>query len=368
MQPISLVENPTPETAMGETPVAPRALTPLIGDAKWTRGMHSELGELGAHAGPATIVGLAGSGKTLLAEHIHAHGTHAHAPCTLIDLARVPHEVVESELFGYVRGGFLTRRSLVPGRIASIGHGTCIVAGLDTLPAPVQARCVSWLTEGCAKALGAEETIPLPARIIFEFKWPELPKARETSLIPPLYEIAARRVILVPSLETRREDILPIAHYYGERYAREWGLHTPTFAHETEKFLKRARWTENVRSLIQSVAQALHHVNGGALTPKDFPLGLARQASVAAELGIESISLEEIIEKKLQQFFERLGEYDVHDLYDTILAKVEKPLIKLVLERTVGNQVRAARVLGINRNTLRSRIAALSLTLPREKT
>ncbi|MBI4238917.1 MAG: sigma-54-dependent Fis family transcriptional regulator [Deltaproteobacteria bacterium] len=342
-------------------------LVPFVGIGRWAKETWGTVQAAARSGDRLTLVGEAGTGKTLLARHLHWQSPTADAPYQIIQLERIPHEVVESELFGYVRGGFLSRRTVVPGRVAACGTGTCIVTGLDRLPSALQERCLSWLCEGAMIPMGSEERIPAPARIVFELRAREFPRARESALIGPLYDLVARHVVTMEPIARRRDDIVPLVEYYLERYGTEWGLGYRRLSSEAARFLRRAGWRENVRGIMLAAAHAVSTTEARELTPKDFPPQLARHPELATELGLESTSLEELIERKLTQFFERLGEYDVHELHSAITAKVERPLIKLVLAKTRGNQVQAARILGINRNTLRTRMRQLGLTAKRER-
>lgn len=342
-------------------------LVPFVGVGRWAKETWGKVQAAAQSGERVTFVGEAGTGKTLLARHLHWQSASAAAPHHVIQLERIPHEVVESELFGYVRGGFLSRRAVVPGRVAACGTGTCIVTGLDRLPAALQERCLSWLCEGAMTPMGSEERIPAPARIVFEIRAREFPRARESALIPPLYDLVAQHVVSLEPIARRRDDIVPVAEYYLERYGLDWGLGLRRLSSEAARFLRRAGWRDNVRGIMLAVAHAVSTTEANELTPKDFPPQLARHPELAMELGLESTSLEELIERKLTQFFERLGEYDVHELHSAIIGKVERPLIKLVLAKTRGNQVQAARILGINRNTLRTRMQQLGITAKRER-
>lgn len=348
-------------------PVAPVAvhtaaagMTPFIGDSKWAQALRRELQARAADNAPVAFVGDVGTGKTLLARQLHALSSQPEQPCIEINLYGLPHEVVESELFGYVRGGFL-RREVVPGQVAAAGAGTCIVSGVERLPVAVQELCLRWITEHRMTPMGSDEPLPAPARVVLELRGREMPRARETALIHPLYELVAAQVVSVLPLQERREDIVPIAEHYLRQYAAEWGLPGPRLLPETQRLLKRAVWRDHVRGVMLSVVRALLDAGTARLEPKHFPPALTGRADAAAKLGLEATALEDIVGQKLTHFFQRLGSYEVRDLYATVMNKLERPLFRLVMEQTHGNQVKAARILGINRNTLRTRLHKLDL-------
>lgn len=353
---------PLPETRQAVRPV----VVPLIGDSAWVQSARVWI------AGHATarvigMVGEVGTGKTLLARHWHLQRGGADAPCEVIDLRGFPAEVIESELFGYLPSGLFARRDPVPGRVARLGSGTGIIQGLETLPAAIQERCLPWLLEGELRPVGSAERIRSPARIVVEVRGRGFAATKRSGVfIRPLGDLLETSTCEVEPLSKRRDDLFPIAEYYLHCYAEEWGWPRACLGSEVTRVLKRATWQENVRSLVVAVASALHEARGEEILVQHLPPGLLGRPTTVATTGIEAIALEDLVMGKLARFFTRLGRYDVQDLYATVLEKVERPLLKLMLTHVDGNQVRAARMLGINRNTLRTRLKHLGIKITRK--
>ncbi|MBI4366763.1 MAG: sigma-54-dependent Fis family transcriptional regulator [Deltaproteobacteria bacterium] len=337
------------------------ALAPFIGASPWHRDITARLPLLAHDARPLTLVGPPGAGKTLVARHIHWRSAAAAAPCAVVDLRRLPVEAVESELFGYAKSQLFGRQGWTPGLLAGIGEGTCILQGLERLPAQIQERLLPWLTEQSACPVGTTTPEHFPARVCIELRADGFPKAKETAVLSPIYTLMRQSVLEVAPLEARREDILPIAEQYLHAYAPAWGLPARRFSPEATRLLKRAGWPEHVRSLIAAVATAITRRHAATVEAHDFPPAIAGHVGEVTGLGLEGISLEDLVEQKITIFFDRLGHYEVHDVYDAIMEKVERPLMKLALRRTGGNQLKAARILGINRNTLRAKLRAFGM-------
>ncbi len=348
---------PLPE----QSPSLVHPLIPLIGDSRELASIRAWFHADAARARVVGIIGEAGTGKTLVARHWHHHTGHADAPCEVIDLRGLPAEVIETELFGYLSAGFFSRREVAPGRIVPLGSGTAIIQGFETLPATIQERCLPWLIEGQIRPVGIHEPVQTTARVVIEVRGRTFSPKRNTHLIRPICELLEPVACEIESLHKRREDVLPIAEYYLHRYADEWGFPRAHFAHDVVKLLKRAPWPENVRSVIVAVASAIHEARGEEIFAKHLPPSVLGRPTDVMASGIDAISLEDIVMDKLERFFSRLGKYDVQDMYDTVMEKVERPLFKLVLSQVEGNQVRAARMLGINRNTLRARLKKLGI-------
>jgi two-component system, NtrC family, nitrogen regulation response regulator GlnG len=321
------------------------------------------MAELAAGEASLGLVGEAGTGKTHLARQCHLLSHRRTAPFERIDLRRMPGELVESELFGFVRSTILSRHGpeLVPGALQRAARGTCLIEGIDTIPLATQETLLCAMTEGEVVPVGSHDRVPHHARVIIEVRGRELSHRRGTVVIAPLRELLCRALLSVESLSRRRDDMLPLAEHFLTTYAAQWGMPCPELHHNTLRRMKRAHWPDNIRSLAAAMATALMTSQGKTIVVHHLPPQLFGRPEEAAEAGIAASALDEVVLEKLQQFFTRLGEHEVRDLYSTVMAKVERPLIALVLESTQWNQVKAARMLGINRNTLRARIAKLGL-------
>lgn len=326
-----------PPCAVDTAPPAQPAGSPVtrwIGQSSPVRQTLSVAYKLAACGGVLAIVGEPGAGKTLLAQHLHAFSPRAAG------------ELVSAEL----RGTVAPAEALLAASRGS--DRTILLGGVGALPITEQARLLSWLPN---------DTEAGGTLVIMELRMHDQTRWIRSAWHPVLAERVQRRVIAVPSLAERRDDIALLADYYLAHYAAQWGRVRPTLSESARRLLTKAQYRDNVRTLAQAVAQALLAHEVSVLEPAHFPPALAGRAEAAAELGIEGIALEEVVAQKLEQFFGRLGKYEVRDLYDTVLGKVERPLFRLVMEQTAGNQLRAARILGLNRNTLRTRLRKLGI-------
>lgn len=339
----------------------PPSPAPWIGGSRWHREFDQRLGLAARAPGPVTVVGETGVGKTLAGRHLHWRSAKAAGPCLVVDLRQIPVEAVESELFGYARTGLFNRAGYEAGLVERAGEGTCVVQGMETLPAEVQERLLPWLAEGQVRPMGVATIRPSAARIIVELRIPTFPTARTNPFITPLYDLLRQTVLEIPPLAARREDIVPIAEHYLHTYAEAWGHAPRRWSNDAKRLLRRAPWRENVRGVVAAVGSAVLNSHVELVEAHHLPTWLHGRAANLTTRGLDGVALEEIVERKLVQFFDRLGRYEVQDIYRTVMQKIERPLLKLVLARTNGNRVRAARVLGINRNTLRTRCKALGL-------
>jgi two-component system nitrogen regulation response regulator GlnG len=169
--------------------------------------------------------------------------------------------------------------------------------------------------------------------------------------------------IQLPPLRERRGDIALLIGYFIDKINREMGIQISGVSPDAQKLLEDHSWPGNVRELENTLIRAAVLSPGPILFPKDFTL---QNRPAAATLEVDQLSLEEIIRHKLVDYFRRMEGVDVDNLYSLVIERVERPLIELTLKKTRGNQIRAAQILGINRNTLRKKITDLRIELKKE--
>lgn len=302
--------------------------TPLVGESAWALAARAQIPLLAQSSGLLAVVGEPGTGKTLLARLLHAHSPRATEPCMLVDLRGMSHEKIPEVLFDDMR------------------RGTCILQGVETLPAVLQERCLQ---------------VRYRAQVILEVRGREGALHRGMTIIPAILDLVGHRILHTAPMSQRREDVLPIAEHYLRRYAQEWGRPIPVLDKDSVRLLRRAHFADHVRGVIAAVAHALHEAGTQPLAAQHFPPAMQGRNEIVTEAGVDALALEELVEQKLARFFTRLGTYDVRDVYETVISRVERPLFRLVLAQAQGNQVRAARTLGINRNTLRTRLRKFGL-------
>jgi DNA-binding NtrC family response regulator len=206
--------------------------------------------------------------------------------------------------------------------------------------------------------LGIDDIMPVHCRVVLIFESPDFPRSSEKVLEPQLWEALKDHVASMPSLQARRDDILPLVEFYLERYAREWNQPRRELTASAERMLKRYRWPGNVKELGWALASAM---TSTAQTELDLPHFPPQIATTGEAPSMDNVALEDFVEQKLAQFLERVGNYDVSNLYEAIETQMERPLYKLMMQHTGGNQIKAARILGINRNTLRTKLKKYGL-------
>jgi two-component system, NtrC family, nitrogen regulation response regulator GlnG len=169
--------------------------------------------------------------------------------------------------------------------------------------------------------------------------------------------------IYLPPLRERKNDIPLLANYFIEKINREMGTQITGLSPEALALLEEHHWPGNVRELENTLIRAAVLSPGHILFPKDFTF----QGKPGNHLpDYDNLSLEEIIHYKLEDYFERTKDVDLDNLYSLVVERIERPLIELTLKKTRGNQIRAAHILGINRNTLRKKISDLRINIKKD--
>ena len=177
-------------------------------------------------------------------------------------------------------------------------------------------------------------------------------------LSPELYESMASRRVDVPPLRERGGDIPTLVERWVRHYADEIGRGKLTISTRAHERLVKYPWPGNVAELKNLCRRLVVHTSGSRIEAGDVDAVLP---VVAERVPMEELSFEEMVKAKLVGFLQRMDGYPLHDLYDKVVERVERPLFDLVLEKTGGNQLKAAEILGLNRNTLRKKLDALGV-------
>ncbi len=330
----------------------------LVGDSKSLREIHKMIGKLASRDVTVLIQGESGTGKELIARAIHYESPRAAQPFIAMNIAAVPRDLLESELFGHVRGAFTGASEDRTGYFEKAGRGTLFLDEIGEMPLNLQAKILRVLQEREIQRVGSSDTRPVEARIIAATNQHLEKMVKEKKFREDLYYRLNVVPLLVPPLRMRREDIPVLADYFAKKFCEEMASPPKKIAPDVMKILKQYAWPGNVRELENIIKRAIVLSPGGAILSEVVVPFLGDSLS---HVDMDDIALEEIVRKKLASFLSKWDGYDVDDLYNTVLKRVEKPLIELVLEKTNGNQIRAAKMLGINRNTLHKMIKELKI-------
>ena len=327
----------------------------LVGKSRAMREVFKAIGRVAPTHETVLVTGPSGSGKELVARAIHLHSPRASGPFVAINCAAIPGELLESELFGAAKGAFTGAVADRPGKFQAAKGGTLLLDEIGEMPKALQAKLLRVLQSREVTPLGTHKPVPVDVRILAATNRDLQGAVDDGVFRADLYYRLKVVEVTIPSLEDRRDDIPLLAEYFARKAAQEAGSATKTLAPAAVESLAARRWPGNVRELENAVRRAVVNARGDTLGPGDFE---APPPPVSPE---EQASFEETLRKKLLAFVDAVPEDGEAELHREILALVERPLLELALERTGGNQVRAAKLLGMNRNTLHARIEALGI-------
>ena len=335
----------------------------IIGTSSSMQAVYKTIGQVVDTQATILIQGESGTGKELVAKTIHYNSPRWNQPFVAINCAAIPRDLLESELFGHERGAFTGALDRRIGKFELAEGGTLFLDEVGDIPLELQTKLLRVLQDREYSRVGGREILKANVRILAATNQ-DLEKAvHEKRFREDLYFRLKVIPIYLPALRERRGDIPLLIAYFTEKINREMGNQISGVSPEALRLLEDHPWPGNVRELENTLIRAAVLSSGPILFPKDFTLQ-SKQAAAAPE--VDQLSLEEIIRHKLEDYFRRTEGIEVDNLYSLVIERIERPLIELTLRKTRGNQIRAAQILGINRNTLRKKITDLRIELKKE--
>ncbi|HEX9879621.1 MAG TPA: sigma-54 dependent transcriptional regulator [Candidatus Binatia bacterium] len=330
----------------------------IIGESPAMQKVYKTVGQVVSTNATILIQGESGTGKELVAKTIHYNSPRWNKPFIAVNCAAIPRELLESEFFGHEKGSFTGALERRAGKYELAEEGTLFLDEVGDLPLSLQTKLLRALQEGEFSRVGGRDTLKANVRILASTNQ-DLEKAvREKLFREDLYFRLKVIPIHLPPLRERRGDIALLVAFFIDKHNREMGTQVSGVSPDALKQLEEYLWPGNVRELENAMIRAAVLSRGTILFPKDFTLSMRPEA---APSDYNDLSLEEIIQRKLEDYFQRTRGVQVENLYSLIIERVERPLIELTLKSTRGNQIRAAQILGINRNTLRKKITNLQI-------
>jgi two-component system nitrogen regulation response regulator GlnG len=322
----------------------------LIGRHPRMQEVYKTIGRIAGSDVTVLLRGESGTGKELVARAIHHYSRRAGRPFVAVSCAAIPGTLLESELFGHERGAFTDAKERKLGKLELAHGGTFYLDEVGDMPVELQSKLLRALQERTIERVGGQESIRIDVRVLAATNRDLEALMREGKFREDLFYRLNVVSLNLPPLRERRRDIpLLVEHFLG-KYAAELG--DRGVAPDALDRLVGHDWPGNVRELENVIQRAMVMATSGVILPEHLPIG---PVSAAASVAIDA-TLEEIIERRLLECVRGLREHASANLYDLMIGLVEKPLLRAVLRETRGNQVRAAQILGINRNTLRKKL------------
>ena len=342
---------------------------PLVGRSAAMQDIYRMLARMMQTDLTVMISGESGTGKELVARALHDYGRRRHGPFVAINMAAIPRDLIESELFGHEKGAFTGAQNRSTGRFEQAEGGTLFLDEIGDMPMEAQTRLLRVLQQGEYTTVGGRTPIKTDVRIVAATNKDLRTLINQGLFREDLFYRLNVVPLRLPALRERAEDVPDLVRHFFHQAESE-GLPTKRISAAGLERMKRYPWPGNVRELENLIRRL------AALYPQDeisaeiieSELSVGENQGGAANSGLlpEDISVSQAVEHYLQRYFSSFGrELPPPGLYQRILAEVEYPLVLASMTATRGNQIKAAELLGLNRNTLRKKIRELGVNFYR---
>lgn len=327
----------------------------IIGEAPAMQEVFRAIGRLSRSSISVLINGQSGTGKELVAHALHKHSPRSRQSFVALNMAAIPADLVESELFGHEKGAFTGAQNMRTGRFEQADGGTLFLDEIGDMPVDVQTRLLRVLADGQFYRVGGHHPVSVDVRIIAATHQNLEKRVEDGSFREDLYHRLNVIRIHIPSLSERREDIPLLARHFLNKAANELGVELKSLGKDAAQRLSELPWPGNVRQLENTCRWLTVMASGQEIKPADFPPEL----SVIKEKTSQSSEHDEWTDLLKNWANEQL-QTGKNNILDTALIDFERVLLACALSHTHGHKQEAAKRLGWGRNTLTRKLKELN--------
>jgi two-component system nitrogen regulation response regulator GlnG len=335
----------------------------IIGRSEPMQNVFKLVGQLASSDATALITGESGTGKELVARSIYHHSKRSDRPFLAINCAAIPENLLESELFGHERGAFTGANVQRIGKFEQCNGGTLFLDEIGDMSLPTQAKILRVLQNGTFERVGGNQTVKVDVRIIAATNrlLEEAVSARQFRE-DLFYRLNVVRITL-PSLRERRDDIPLLSDYFLKATADKQKIPLKYLSAEALSALSKYEWPGNVRELENVLQRAMVVSKADVILPQDLPREVfAKQSAPVAVAKNSGAAAEKLTgEPAVATLVEQIFRWARTETKLKVIPAVERELIIHALSEVQGNQVQAAKILGITRATLRKRIERFNI-------
>lgn len=336
---------------------------PIVGRSNNMQEIFRMLGKVIQTDLSVMITGESGTGKELIARTLHDHGSRADKPFIAVNMAAIPADLIETELFGYEKGAFTGADHQQAGKFEQAQGGTLFLDEIGDMPETAQTRLLRVLQEGEFTRVGGSNNVNANVRIVAATHRNMEDLIREGRFREDLFYRLNVVPVFLPPLRARVDDIADLVHHFIRTGVKK-GLPDKVFHRDAIDVMRLHQWPGNIRELENLVHRLMvlkaddvinaDHVN------KELPHLGNREQTEGSDLASKKLLN---IEQFVRGYTDMLPSLDEEtNLHTRLMREFERPIIQLVLDHTKGNQLAASRILGINRNTLRKKIQELDIS------
>ncbi|WP_163935377.1 nitrogen regulation protein NR(I) [Paraferrimonas sp. SM1919] len=336
--------------------VMPSPSSEIIGEAPSMQEVFRAIGRLSKSSISVLINGQSGTGKELIAAALHKHSPRANKNFVALNMAAIPHDLIESELFGHEKGAFTGANNQRQGRFEQADGGTLFLDEIGDMPLAIQTRLLRVLADGQFYRVGGRSPVKVDVRIIAATHQDLETRVAEGKFREDLFHRLNVIRIHVPALCERREDIVRLAEHFLQRAAVELSVEPKTLTQATANTLSKLPWPGNVRQLENTCRWLTVMASGQEVEPNDLPPELLSDKNPTSDLNKSNDWLDNLKVWATEQFNE--GQEQV---LAEALPAFEKIMIETALSASNGHKQEAAKKLGWGRNTLTRKLKELSI-------
>ena len=326
----------------------------IVGASQPMQEVYEAIGRIASQDSAVLILGESGTGKELVARAIYHYSSRRERPFLAINCAALSETLLESELFGHEKGAFTGADQRRIGKFEQVNGGTIFLDEIGDMSPATQAKALRLLQEQQFERLGGNATVKTDVRVIAATNQDLNQRVADGLFRRDLLYRLNGFTIMLPPLRERLDDLPALIEYFCRKFSRELGKQVATVTPEANELLRKHAWPGNVREFQSAMKYAIVHSTGTAITADCLPRDCHHEEKAREEFSPAET-------QSWQVWLRELLADNQGDVYRRATAELDRVLVLSALERTQGNQVQAAELLGMSRMTLRSKMRALGL-------
>ena len=337
----------------------------IVGRSPAMQDLYKSIARLSQNDLTVMIYGESGTGKELVAKALHKYSTRSEKPFIAINMAAIPNDLIESELFGHEKGSFTGAHQKSDGKFKLAEKGTLFLDEIGDMPIDAQTRLLRVLQEGEFTPIGGKEKIQADTRIIAATHKNLSNLIEKGEFREDLFYRLNVVPISIPPLRERKEDIPELVNHFLDK-AKDLQLEPKKFTTESFQILEKYQWPGNVRELENFILKLCALYIDENIMNEDLTEEILNLQKLDQQMLDTDNQFSKILENYLSRNINKINKEYQGDVYNYFVTELEKVLLLEVLKNKNGNQLKAAELLGLNRNTLRKKITELNISIDQE--
>ena len=337
----------------------------IVGRSPAMQDLYKSIARLSQNDLTVMIYGESGTGKELVAKALHKYSTRSEKPFIALNMAAIPNDLIESELFGHEKGSFTGAHQKSDGKFKLAEKGTLFLDEIGDMPIDAQTRLLRVLQEGEFTPIGGKEKIQADTRIIAATHKNLSNLIENGEFREDLFYRLNVVPISIPPLRERKEDIPELVNHFLDK-AKDLQLEPKKFTTESFQILEKYQWPGNVRELENFILKLCALYTDENIMNDDLAEEILNLQKLDQQMLDTENQFSKILENYLSRNINKINKEYQGDVYNYFVTELEKVLLLEVLKNKNGNQLKAAELLGLNRNTLRKKITELNISIDQE--